>query len=188
MKKKAYILAGPNGSGKTTLAKEMMKDLKLPFVNADEIALRIGGKDMSKVRLTAGKLFFKEINEHISMDISFILETTLSGGYLRKIIEKLRKSEYRVELIYIFVETVEEAIGRVGLRVQKGGHFISEEDIKRRFVRSKKRFWNEYRKLVDEWKLILNSKDEFLLLGSGQGTESTVLDEMNFQIFKEGIE
>ncbi|MEK6560859.1 MAG: AAA family ATPase, partial [Nitrospirota bacterium] len=39
--KNVYIIAGPNGSGKTTFAKELIKELNLPFVNADEIALEM---------------------------------------------------------------------------------------------------------------------------------------------------
>lgn len=38
MSRKLYLIAGPNGSGKTTLAKELIKEEKVTFLNADEIA------------------------------------------------------------------------------------------------------------------------------------------------------
>ena len=68
--KEAYIIAGPNGSGKTTFAREFVKDVRLPFINADEIALRLAPEDLQKVRLEAGKLFFAEIN-HQKVNLLF---------------------------------------------------------------------------------------------------------------------
>jgi len=44
MTKKLYIIAGPNGSGKTTLAKELVKEDKIAFLNADEIAKKRSDK------------------------------------------------------------------------------------------------------------------------------------------------
>ena len=36
-----YIIAGANGSGKSTLAEVLLKEKKLDFLNADEIAKEI---------------------------------------------------------------------------------------------------------------------------------------------------
>ena len=37
--KQAFIISGPNGCGKTTLADKLVEEFKLPFINADNIAL-----------------------------------------------------------------------------------------------------------------------------------------------------
>jgi predicted ABC-type ATPase len=42
-------------SGKTTFAKEFLPEVKIPFVNADEIAMKLSGLDAGKVRLAAGR-------------------------------------------------------------------------------------------------------------------------------------
>ena len=55
------MLAGPNGSGKTTLSKDLLKDKKLPFLNADEMAKEMNPEDVAAVKVTAGKKFLKTI-------------------------------------------------------------------------------------------------------------------------------
>lgn len=185
--KAVYIIAGPNGSGKTTFAKELMNELSLPFVNADEIAMEISPIHLEKVRIQAGRIFFAKIEEHILSGKSFIVETTLAGKYFVRLIEKLRQNDYTTDLIYIFVESDKEAIRRIDIRVKKGGHPVPEEDIIRRFWRSKRNFWNIYRKMVNGWKLFLNNKDDFLQVAAGAGNEVEIVNEENLSLFREGI-
>jgi predicted ABC-type ATPase len=182
-----YIVAGPNGSGKTIFAKELIEEIHLPFLNADEIAISLSPEDLRKVKVRAGKIFLEEIERHIINGKSFVIETTCAGRYLVRVINKLIENRYRVELIYIFVESVEEAIHRIDIRVKRGGHFVPHEDIRRRFKRSKFNFWNIYRRLVDNWEIFLNSKDEFLQVAVGLGDEIEIIDEANFSLFKEDL-
>jgi predicted ABC-type ATPase len=54
-----FLIAGANGSGKTTLAGELLLEYELEFVNADEIAQELSPGSADKVRITAGKKFFR---------------------------------------------------------------------------------------------------------------------------------
>jgi predicted ABC-type ATPase len=146
------IIGGANGSGKTTFSKEILAVTGFHFLNADEIE-----KELATSKIQAGKEFFKRLNEIISQQEDFVLESTLSGGYLVKVIEKARKNGYNVELMYIFLENPEHCIQRIKLRVELGGHFIPDEDVRRRFYRSKTNFWNFYKNLANEWTLVYNS-------------------------------
>ncbi|MCK4401975.1 zeta toxin family protein [bacterium] len=181
--KLAYIIAGPNGSGKTTFAKEFIKNTNLIFINADEIAKALSPSRLETMRVKAGKIFFGEIKNCIIKKDSFVVETTLAGKYLIKIIDKIKKAGYKTILIYIYLESIEEAIHRIDIRVKKGGHAISQEDITRRFGRSINNFWNIYRKKVHSWEMFFNSKDEFLQVAVGTGNEVDVINEECFSLF-----
>jgi predicted ABC-type ATPase len=54
---------------------------------------------------------------------------------LRQIL-KAKKQGFQISLFYVGLEDVELHILRVAERVRKGGHFIAEEDIRRRYNRS----------------------------------------------------
>jgi len=186
--KQVYIIAGPNGSGKTILGRELVEQFNIPFVNADDIALQLAPDgDVKKVRLQAGKLFLKELKRRIDENRSFVVETTLAGKYFIRIIEKLKKRKYKITLIYIFVESCQEAINKIRLRVKKGGHSVPEEDVIRRFYRSKKNFWNIYKNLVDDWKIYFSVEESFGIVAIGSGKLYNIIDERGFKIFSKDI-
>ncbi len=94
MGKNLFIIAGANGSGKTTFIKDFNKSKELVFVNADEIAKNLSPSDLSKKRVEAGKIFLRNIYDYLSKGITFIIETTLSGRYIKKIIKTSKDYGY----------------------------------------------------------------------------------------------
>ena len=83
-----WIIAGPNGAGKTTFALTYLPEVAecLNFVNADLIASGMSPLAPERERVTAGRLFLKEIGRHIQARHDFGFETTLAGrGYVRLI-------------------------------------------------------------------------------------------------------
>jgi len=185
--KTVYFIAGPNGSGKSTVAEALIRENNLPFLNADEIAAKISPKDFSKVRLQAGKLFLGNLRKYIREKQSFVVETTFAGVYWRKWIKILKQKNYVLYTIFIFVASGQEAVLRIRVRIKKGGHPVPEEEIHRRFQRSKTNFWNLYRKEMDHWQIHLNSKDELTPVAFGAGEEMQVMNQRAFHLFKEGI-
>lgn len=186
--KEVHIIAGPNGSGKTTVGVELIKGYGLPFLNADDIAYGLTTNGLiEKVRIKAGKIFLKSIEEYTNKSESFAVETTLAGKYISRVIESLKKNNYRIILNYIFVDNPEVAINRIKIRVHKGGHSILNEDVIRRFSRSKGNFWNIYKNMVDNWKLFYNGEDKFAQVAAGEGNDYTIIDDESFDLFMENL-
>jgi predicted ABC-type ATPase len=177
--KTLYIISGANGSGKTTFAKEFSKINELYFINADEIAKELDSKNITKYKIKAGKMFFSEFKSRLSLDKSFVIETTLSGKYLVEYIQKAKELGFHISLIYLFLENPQTNINRVKNRVLNGGHHIPKDDIIRRYYRSKNMFWNIYKDLCDTWSIYYNSDEIFEKIA----TNDKILDNQKYEIF-----
>ena len=62
-------------------------------------------------------------------------ETTLSGGYTRKLARRAKDAGYYIRLYYIGLDTAQESLLRIENRVRKGGHDIPRRDVENRFKR-----------------------------------------------------
>ncbi len=119
------------------------------FVNADEIARGLSPFNPRSVDLTASKLMLKRIDDLVENSKNFAFETTLSGKNYLKLIEKFHKNKYQVNLIFLYLDNPIEAKKRVAYRVEAGGHFISDDDIERRYYRGIRNLIDEYLNVVD---------------------------------------
>ncbi len=185
--KEIVIVAGGNGVGKTTFARAFLQEYDYEFLNADEIAKSLSAGNPSEKKISAGKLFFERLNEAIAQNKALLIESTLSGRYLQKFINRLQKQNYQINIIFIFAESPEILIERIAERVEKGGHFVPDEDVRRRFVRGKKNFWNVYKNLADSWSLFYNTNDSFRKIAAGEEDKIIMIDESLFENFLESV-
>jgi len=167
--KKIVIIAGPNGAGKTTFAQEWLPyepDCPL-FINADLIAAGLSPFNPDAAAFRAGRLMLAEIDRYAAAGQSFAFETTLAGhAYIRRV-RSWRSAGFVVKVLFLSLRSPEEAIERVALRVQQGGHDIPPEVIRRRFFAGLKNFMDVYRFEVDYWRLFDNSGPSPVLLSQG---------------------
>jgi predicted ABC-type ATPase len=148
-----YLIAGCNGAGKTTFAKEFLPhEVKcLRFYNADEIARGLSPLDPSAGAIKAGRLLLSEVRESIDRRETFALESTLSGKTYVRIFKRALSAGYDVELHYLWLSNVDQAIARVRRRVRMGGHNVPAKDIRRRFKRSLDHLIEDYLPLATRW-------------------------------------
>jgi len=178
-------MAGPNGAGKTTFALEYLRDHDYEYISADEIARKLVSRseDLDKVKVKAGRLFFQEISRLIEAGKDFVVEVTLAGRGFQRIIRRLKDAGYAVTIIFLFLESPDVCVARVKKRVMAGGHNVPEEDIVRRFYRSKDNFWHIYRDQVDRWNMFYNSEGHIQEVAVGEGNRFTITDENLFELF-----
>lgn len=183
MNKEIVVIAGANGVGKTTFARAFLREYDYEFLNADEIAKSLSEENPAARKISAGKLFFQKLNEAVAQNKSLLIESTLSGRYLEKILKNLKDENYQITIAFLFADSPEILIERIAERVKKGGHYVPDEDVKRRFARGKRNFWEIYKYLADEWFLYYNMEDNFQLTATGEKDKMFVIDESLFAKF-----
>ncbi len=166
---RVVVLAGINGAGKTTASQDLLTHvLKIPtFVNADAIARGLNGLNPEAESFRAGRLMLAYMGELADAKADFAFETTLSARTYAVWLRRLRAAGYEVQLYYYWLDSPDAAIARVALRVQAGGHFVPDADIRRRYARSVRNFLELYRPLADWWEVFDNTYGQRALLGAG---------------------
>ena len=136
MAKNLFIISGCNGAGKTTASYTVLPEILdcREFVNADEIARGLSPFNPSSMAIEAGKLMLLRIEDLLQRDKTFSIETTLSTRSYVNLVKRAQKQDYRVCLLFFWLNSPELAMKRVAERVSKGGHNIPQDTIKRRYA------------------------------------------------------
>lgn len=153
------ILSGPNGAGKTTAAPFVLRDTLAieEFVNADQIAAGLSGFNPGLAAFEAGRVMLHRLHELAGERRTFAFETTLASRSFAPFIAKLLSAGYEFHLIYLWLDSPERALTRVASRVAAGGHDVSPDVVRRRYVRGLHNFFSIYRPLANSWRLYDNS-------------------------------
>jgi predicted ABC-type ATPase len=88
------------------------------------------------VAIAAGREVLKRIDGYLSRSESFAVETTLSSRSSLGLIDEARSRGYEIHLIFVALDSPERCIARIRTRAMRGGHFIPNDDVRRRYRRS----------------------------------------------------
>ncbi|MCT8518353.1 zeta toxin family protein [Glaesserella parasuis] len=127
----AIFYCGTNGAGKSTL-RSFNRDSVQIVIDSDHIAMQINPDNPRLADIEAGRKAIELFKFAIRHNISFSMESTLSGTSILQRMEVAKKNFY-TRLNYVGVDDPKINIARVKARVKAGGHFIDEETIKRRY-------------------------------------------------------
>lgn len=127
----AIFYCGTNGAGKSTL-RSFNRDSVQIVIDSDHIAMQINPDNPRLADIEAGRKAIELFKFAIRHNISFSMESTLSGKSILQRMEVAKRNFY-TRLNYVGVDDPKINIARVKARVKAGGHFIDEETIKRRY-------------------------------------------------------
>lgn len=178
-----YLVGGANGAGKTTFALEFSETNGVPYLGADLIAAELCPEDVWSARIPASREFSRRLKGYCERKESVMVESTLSGRSFARHVKTFRKAGFLVLTHFIFLPSEDLHVKRVAARVKKGGHFVPEEDIRRRFIRSAQNFWEIFRPLSDQWFLYENGENPNELIAADTGCGILVREPQTFAKF-----
>jgi predicted ABC-type ATPase len=106
------------------------------LLDPDAVAREINTSNPTAAAIEAGRQVSMRIREYLLRGTSFAVETTLSGRSIMKLIAESRSCGYAIHLIFVALDRPEQCIARIRTRTNRGGHFIPDLDVKRRYPRS----------------------------------------------------
>jgi predicted ABC-type ATPase len=136
-----YVIAGVNGAGKSSLAGQAFRQSGADYYNPDEAARRFLAANRFLTQAEANsaawhqgaRLLKRAINERLD----FAFETTLGANTMPRLLRQAAEAGFEIYVWYVGLESPELHIARVKSRVARGGHAISEPDIRRRYEHSR---------------------------------------------------
>ena len=149
------------------------------LLNSDEIARDIN----DNLGIKSGKELLKKLDEYLQKNKQIVMESTISGNYHYRILERVHQAGYISNLYYIYLDLVTLNISRIRSRVLLGGHNVPKDDIIRRYKRSIKNFW-ETKNQVNNWSLYHNTNNTFEKIAFGNDEEK-ILNMAEYNIFKD---
>src|SRR3981081_1688402 len=136
-----YVIAGVNGAGKSSIAGQAFRQAGADYYDPDEAARRFLAANHSLTEAEANSAAWHEgarlLKRAIDERLDFAFETTLGANTIPRLLRQAANSGLEVYIWYVGLESPELHIARVKSRVARGGHDISEADIRRRYERSR---------------------------------------------------
>ncbi len=136
-----YVIAGVNGAGKSSVAGETFRESGVDYYNPDEAARLLVTANPALTQTEANAAAWHEgvrlLKRAIDERLDFAFETTLGANTIPRLLRNAANAGIEIYVWYVGLESPELHIARVKSRVARGGHDISEEDIRRRYERSR---------------------------------------------------
>jgi len=137
-----WIVAGPNGCGKSTFYNRT--DIEgwggsTWIINPDLLTAKIVEServDLEDANLAAVQRIEKWLDASIDAYQTIGVETVLSSGKYRRLVERAHERGFEVRMIYIVLSSLQLQLERIRERVAEGGHDVPADKVEARRNRS----------------------------------------------------
>jgi predicted ABC-type ATPase len=129
-----HIFGGPNGAGKSTLFARFQETAQRPLEQVNGDVLQQQHPQLSGFEIAA--ITSARIRELLAARASFSIENNLATADNYKLINGAKAVGYRVELVYVSLDSVQECRFRVQQRVKEGGHDVPPAIVEQRYHQS----------------------------------------------------
>ena len=126
-----FVVAGPNGCGKSSLTRTTWFT-GVEVIDPDAIARTMTPGAPAQ----AAREALRQRRAALRSGRTHLVETTLAGFGVLRLMEAAKSAGYRIELHYVCMNSPDQALYRIRNRVALGGHDVPEPDVRRRFARS----------------------------------------------------
>lgn len=180
------MIAGPNGVGKTTSAMMLLPEVLhfCEYVNADSIAVGLSPFKPEDAAFKAGRLMLERIHFLAAQKTNFAFETTGASKRFFPFLKKCKQSNFEVNVLFLWNNSVDISLKRIADRVERGGHGIPENIVRRRYKKCLQNFFNLYSKIATSWFFYDNSEKYPKLLAAKYKGKKIVFNNLLWDIYK----
>jgi predicted ABC-type ATPase len=136
-----YVIAGVNGAGKSSIQGAAIVENGGEYYNPDEAARGIMSARLQLTQQQANSIAWHTgvvlLRKAIERKLDFVFESTLGATTIPALLAQAAAKGSAIHVWFVGLESPELHIARVKQRVSRGGHSIPEEDIRRRYERSR---------------------------------------------------
>ncbi len=130
------VFAGPNGAGKSTLTALTEFDGRERLLDPDAIAKQLNPANPLAAAIAAGRIVIERTRNYLQAGDSFAIETTLSSRNNIELMREAKERTFAVHLAFVGLENPTRCMQRIKERVTRGGHFVPDQDVIRRYSRT----------------------------------------------------
>src|SRR5882672_2516047 len=136
-----HVLAGVNGAGKSSIGGASLRSFGGEYYNPDEAARALMAANPALSQVEANGAAWQQgrrlLERAIAERLDYAFETTLGANTIPRLLAEAASQGFELSIWYVGLASPELHIARVRSRVRRGGHDISEQDIRRRYEHSR---------------------------------------------------
>jgi predicted ABC-type ATPase len=173
------VVVGPNGSGKSSIVSlsNVAKDYGENIINPDNYARSVPDiEDYTERYIFAMNQCEFLRNGLLENRISFGFETVGSTQEKIDFIKKAKGRGYKIEILFISLESPELCYKRIQKRVERGGHNVERSKVFSRYERTMN-YLKDYAEIADTMYVYDNSGEAPVLVFSKSNGKMRIIKE-----------